>query len=387
MVLDYQTLLFTSILAGYGYALIFVLTWLRRREEVYLLIWGLGLVCLATGLWLALISPTAPDEYLTPAEGLIVHLLFAGSFSAGWIGVRRFDGKPTPLPSAAAAAAAAPLAYWAVMTVGALPAHALAAMYLGLMLPCGLLAFELLWCRTGERLPSRTLAGVAFSLYLLTFAVSAGLSMIAGPDPMSEEAVQSAQIALVVNEICMLLAYVGLLAMSGERAHVELEQLATVDPLTGLLNRRGLATWADRLLAKPGWRPESIALLLLDIDRFKRVNDDRGHDAGDAVLVHLARRAQASALRGGDLFARYGGEEFVAVLPGATVDQAVAVAERLRQDIASERFTFAGSDIQITVSIGVAAVEPRDRTLEPAISRADAALYAAKQAGRDRVVA
>ena len=273
------------------------------------------------------------------------------------------------------------------MTVGALPAHALAAMYLGLMLPCGLLAFELLWCRTGERLPSRTLAGVAFSLYLLTFAVSAGLSMIAGPDPMSEEAVQSAQIALVVNEICMLLAYVGLLAMSGERAHVELEQLATVDPLTGLLNRRGLATWADRLLAKPGWRPESIALLLLDIDRFKRVNDDRGHDAGDAVLVPLARRAQASALRGGDLFARYGGEEFVAVLPGATVDQAVAVAERLRQDIASERFTFAGSDIQITVSIGVAAVEPRDRTLEPAISRADAALYAAKQAGRDRVVA
>lgn len=388
MQLDYATLMISNVLTGYGCAFIFGLTWLRGRDDVHLLVWSLALVCSSTGIALSLVSPTAPADYLTANEGLVTYLLIGAGFALTWTGVRRFDGRSAApaLATAAAAAAAAGIAYWSSLSLGALPAHALAAMYVGLMIPTGLLSWELLCPRRRPRLPSRSLAGAAFCLFLVTFVVSASLSMVAGPDPMSAEAIHSVQIALVVDVVCTLLGYVGLLAMSGERARVTLERLATVDPLTGIANRRGLAAWVDRHLSQPD-RPAVIALLVLDIDRFKLINDHWGHDAGDAVLCALPRTVRTSALRRDDLFARYGGEEFVAVLPGKTIEQAVEIAERIRRGIADEAFHFAGSEIRITVSIGVSAVDPDDRTLEPAISRADAALYAAKQAGRDRVVA
>jgi diguanylate cyclase (GGDEF)-like protein len=386
LVLDNQTLLFSSTIAGYAYALIFGLTWLRRREDLHLLIWGGSLVCSSTGLLLALVSESYPLGYLTAPEGMLAYLLLGMNFALGWIGVRRFDGRTTSSPIAFLAGALPGLAYGALLGLGALPTHALAGMYAGLSLPAVLLTVELVRGNGSERLPSRTLAALAFAFYVVSFVVAAGFSLAAGPNPMAEAALESERIALIVDQICTILAYVGLLAMSGERGHAELERLAAIDLLTGLVNRRGLAAAAGRLLGSDR-RPEAIAVLLLDIDRFKLVNDRYGHDGGDAVLVHFARHTQNAAMRSGDVLARYGGEEFVAVMPNTTLDQAVLVAERLRRAIATERFRFAGAEIHITVSIGVAAVAPEERMLEPAISRADAALYAAKQAGRNRVVA
>jgi diguanylate cyclase (GGDEF)-like protein len=168
------------------------------------------------------------------------------------------------------------------------------------------------------------------------------------------------------------------------RLRRDLEQLATHDSLTGLRNRRWLdAAFADRLeRTLAAGRPAS--LLMVDLDRFKALNDEHGHQAGDAVLRRTGARLAAS-VRPQDLLARYGGEEFAVLLPDTAVDEAVAAAERLRLAVsAPPSDTRAGDAPPVTISIGVATSAGR-ASLAGLLAAADAALYRAKQAGRNRV--
>jgi two-component system cell cycle response regulator len=135
-------------------------------------------------------------------------------------------------------------------------------------------------------------------------------------------------------------------------------------------------------------RGKPLALLVLDIDHFKAVNDGHGHDAGDDVLREFALRMRKS-IRGLDLACRYGGEEFVIVMPETDMEVAAAVAERLRRRIASEPFSIqqgAGS-IEVTISIGIATLDSNSDNGASILKRADQALYRAKRDGRNRVVA
>jgi diguanylate cyclase (GGDEF)-like protein len=159
------------------------------------------------------------------------------------------------------------------------------------------------------------------------------------------------------------------------------------DPLTGLANRRSADERLEAARAQALRNGQPMSVLMLDLDRFKRVNDRWGHANGDRVLVMLADVLRAE-LRAGDLAARHGGEEFLALLPGSDVAQALEAAERIRRSVAARRITFDGSDeaIGITVSIGIATLEG-DETVEQLIARADAAMYHAKGEGRDRCVA
>ncbi len=163
--------------------------------------------------------------------------------------------------------------------------------------------------------------------------------------------------------------------------------LALTDELTGLYNRRYLLAHLDELIARVSRDGLEAAVLLFDIDHFKRVNDTYGHAAGDDVLRELAARA-TNTVRSVDLVARLGGEEFVVVMPETGPAIAIAVAERLRQAVANEPFAIRASDdrLPITVSIGVTSAvtagDDRDRLL----TRADDALYRAKADGRNRVV-
>jgi two-component system cell cycle response regulator len=165
-------------------------------------------------------------------------------------------------------------------------------------------------------------------------------------------------------------------------------EMALIDPLTGLHNRRFLdSQFAEALAeAKAGDRPLSV--FLLDIDRFKLVNDVHGHEAGDAVLKAFAKRVK-SCLRGDDIVARFGGEELVVVAPDTSVDIAAIIGERIRKRIEDEPFAIdgAGRVIPVTVSIGIANLISPDETGEAILKRADRALYEAKAAGRNRVVA
>jgi two-component system cell cycle response regulator len=162
-------------------------------------------------------------------------------------------------------------------------------------------------------------------------------------------------------------------------------EMAVIDPLTGLNNRRYLESHLASLIDQAAERQRPLSLMVLDIDHFKQVNDSHGHDAGDAVLKGFADRVKA-AVRGVDLMCRLGGEEFVVVMPDTTLAFASRVAERIREAVESGPFEIGadGRSIPITVSIGLAD-RGEEVDADSLFRRADQALYRSKNAGRNRV--
>jgi len=188
--------------------------------------------------------------------------------------------------------------------------------------------------------------------------------------------------------IVLLTAVAAWTAQAQLRLIVELlgaRREAAQDALTGLANRRTLDARLATEHARFARRGEPLSVLMLDLDHFKRVNDDYGHAAGDDVLAATAR-ALGDELRAIDLGARFGGEEFLAMLPDTPLDDAMRVAERIRRRIAAMRALHDGVAIPVTVSIGAAQLAPGE-SITSLLARTDAALYEAKRGGRDRCVA
>jgi len=163
-----------------------------------------------------------------------------------------------------------------------------------------------------------------------------------------------------------------------------LRQLASTDPLTGLLNRRRFEALVEREVHRAHRYGRPLVMLSFDLDRFKLVNDRHGHGCGDRVLVAFAR-CLVAGLRSEDVCARVGGEEFAALLPETSIVQGLEVAERLRLACAATAVEWEGQTIVVTVSIGATALVDRDDGYGGLAGRADAALYASKRNGRDRV--
>jgi len=165
-------------------------------------------------------------------------------------------------------------------------------------------------------------------------------------------------------------------------------EMAVTDGLTGLHNRRYLDSHLKTLFERAMNRRRPLSLMITDIDRFKAINDTYGHDAGDEILREFAARLRKN-VRGIDLACRYGGEEFVVVMPDTEPALANIVAERVREQIAQQPFRVAGRDepINVTISIGLAGIRHAEDTVAGLVKRADKALYEAKNAGRNRVVA
>ncbi len=162
-------------------------------------------------------------------------------------------------------------------------------------------------------------------------------------------------------------------------------RLATTDAVTGLYNRHYMMHHLTTTIARARAGTRPVALMMVDIDHFKSINDTYGHAAGDKALRVVADRL-AAGVRGVDLTARYGGEEFVVVMPDTDMAAAAAVAERLRAAIAAEPVATGSALLPITISIGVTVLHSEDEDGMALLSRADEALYAAKRAGRNRVV-
>ena len=183
-----------------------------------------------------------------------------------------------------------------------------------------------------------------------------------------------------------LFASIGFLLLYSETLQRELHTLARVDPLTGVKNRLALNETATQLLAHANRMGRSLGVLMIDADHFKSVNDRFGHGGGDKVLLALADGIRGT-LRAGNVIGRVGGEEFVVLAPDTALEEALVLAERIRQTVECTPLMVDGHLLQLTVSIGAAATLPGERDVARLLQRADTALYEAKHAGRNRVMA
>lgn len=192
------------------------------------------------------------------------------------------------------------------------------------------------------------------------------------------------QIALLVYAFFPVFFSIGFLLMQTMRASARLEMLASIDDLTGMLNRRAFRSTARHILAGCQRADRNASLLLLDLDHFKQINDFHGHEAGDLVLREFCRIVQHN-LRGEDAAARIGGEEFAVLLPGTDRTEALIPAERIRKGTENLRLPYRGHDLKVTVSIGISQWSGETLQIEPLLREADRQLYMAKQSGRNRI--
>jgi len=218
----------------------------------------------------------------------------------------------------------------------------------------------------------------------LVMAVSAATGDVLAP---WRRQVTVVTVLAAVISLAALLVAVRLAQVLGELSarNEELLQLTTTDPMTGTGNRHHFLTVFAREFARARRHGSALSLMILDLDFFKQINDGYGHATGDEALRAFAR-ATAGCLREIDAIGRLGGEEFAILLPGTAAEAAQAVAERVRKAVARIAIDSEGSTVRFTASIGLTEVADEDESVDDVLGRADAALYTAKAAGRNRVI-
>jgi diguanylate cyclase (GGDEF)-like protein len=257
-------------------------------------------------------------------------------------------------------------------------------------LPMLVMGVALTWMLLRQRdtrfvIPSR-LTATFLGLYTLILTYRCllsvrGASRMVGDSPWANPEWMYSMLALMLMSYCLLLMYVLFTVME---MHSSVAYAAGIDPLTGALNRRAWTKHASRELARCERRGHPIALVAIDLDNFKRVNDTYGHSGGDVALCAFVDLVKEQ-LRPEDMIARLGGEEFALLLPCMDTLDAARAADDLRHSLEQMRIHYDGRMIQITASAGVTSMQPGD-SLEEMLKRADGLLYRAKAEGRNLVV-
>jgi diguanylate cyclase (GGDEF)-like protein len=320
------------------------------------------------------------------AAGIVAaHLLLATGLGCTAVAMRQFHGAPQRRASLAGAVALAlllsvyftwvlPSAHWRTVTLSAL--------YAMLMGSSARAVFR----RDG---PLGAIPAATGALFVVGAAlmVVRGVTELVGGQPMMQIFVPAPVHLLALGGLGVLpmLSTVGFLLMCTERSQAELERAAHMDYLTGICNRRAIEDLARRAIAAARRHGIPMAITIVDVDHFKRINDEFGHECGDLALVEAVRRLRES-LRAEDLVGRLGGEEFVAVMPNTDGIAAVAAAERVRAAFADAPMHIGGHEIAVTITAGVAVLAAEDQQFSHLLRRADRAMYAGKNSGRNQVM-
>ena len=362
-------------------AAMLVVAWGRWRDDG-LAPWAAGVLMIAVAFPLFIANSLVSNQL--PALMVVGNTLLAASYSASLVAICRFFGRPCSLWKILVPVVAAVVGSLVLMDRPEARVAAGGALF---SLQGGMVAREALRRDNGVLERGRLLlalgVGMVIALYLQrSIGVLLGWNEVAHLG--SSHFIQVG--SHVMGLAGLVLTTMGFILMGRERANARHQQQALLDPLTGVPNRRrALMDALERALAQAGRERRPVALLMVDIDWFKRVNDTYGHLAGDAVLVAVAQCLRG-ALRGQDFIGRYGGEEFLALLPGTDASGARMVAEHLRTRVEHLAMPWASETIRVTVSIGGHARIPDDAAgAQAMVDVADQAMYAAKRAGRNCV--
>ncbi|MEG6510059.1 diguanylate cyclase [Methyloligella sp. 2.7D] len=351
--------------------LIMLVLRLRDRNPAYSW-WVAGFTLFGLGVVLGRLKP-----YLGPLAVPLPALIALFGVGALWAGLRAFEQRPFPF------LAVLPPAIWLIGLTLVEPTYALKPFVFNLAIGTGTLLIGADIMRTAKRPFSarscigivcliETLISYSQAVALFTLRNEIGDGPLTGWMTFAPFQTGIAMIAIVLFGILMI----------SEVSHRRLHRLATTDPLSDALNRRGFFEKGTAALG-PHEKASRAAVVVFDIDHFKRINDAYGHPAGDRVIAEFAARAR-DQLRPGDIFGRLGGEEFALLLPRMNREEAALIADRIRAVLSATPIQYGDHAISVTASAGLAAA-PRDGTdLDRLIAMADAALYTAKQNGRNR---
>lgn len=373
MNLDPTTLLIVSTATTLLVGTLFLTSWRQAADSRALALWGAAHLVGSIGSAGLALRGQIPDFLSIGLANAVV----LAAYGLIWSGVRSFERRAARLDVAMAGAALWGLlccvpSFYASIELRVLLASAVATAY------CGAAAAEI-WRGRAERLASRISAGVVLGLHGAFYFVRIPSTLLAppllGPNPLASPWVA---ILCFVTMLFAIASAFTFMALVKERAEREQRIAASTDALTGVRNRRAFADAVDAALVGD----RAGALLLVDLDRFKAVNDVHGHAVGDAVLVGFCAMA-ASLLPRDALLGRLGGEEFACFLPKVSPAEALARAEELRRTFAQLRVPELPG-LRVSVSIGVAQMR-KGIGYETLMRRADTALYTAKNGGRDRV--
>ena len=311
------------------------------------------------------------------------------------LGIFRFLERPVPywiVPASVLVVVGFNVNYW--VTDG--NSDFLMTIYSGI---AGLLPAQAVWVLMRQRIdpatrPAQLLVGACLAFYSLVTLLRAGFSWqgYVSQHPYTPPN-ESFSYLLPLDNFAipaLVMAFIGVTLMTMQRIlasrrelESELKRLATIDPLTGALNRRSFKVHFDMALENAAQRKQSFCAALLDLDHFKEVNDTQGHQAGDEALRMFSEICRQHA-RADDIFARFGGEEFILLMPATTRKQAEVLLQRLLQKIAEIEVVGPNGTFQFRASAGISEYRANDRQ-DSLMQRADKALYRAKHAGRNRV--
>src|ERR1043165_3437748 len=381
MELHIPTLALVAVFVTVILGALLLFAWRRDQSTDALAWWGVGY--LVGGLSFALLSArgTIPDVLSIEIANMFLLL----GYSLLLAGARAFGGRETPVT----VFLVAPLIWLTAMQVPAIAADINLRVVVVSTAQCaliGLMTYEF-WRDRAEALLSRWPATVLLITHMMVL-IARGIVVMSTPIVSHNEIFRSpvfAVMALATLLYTIAFAFL-LLSMTKERTEMRHRIAALIDPLTGLPNRRAFMIDAEATITGRSSRSAPIAVLVADLDRFKAINDVYGHAVGDRVLTVFAASLHR-CLGANDLAGRLGGEEFAILLPEKGEAAALALAERIRGVFADAAAEIGGHAVAATVSIGVAAARIGGHDLGGLLGRADDALYRAKEAGRNRVMA
>jgi len=381
MNLDVNTLFVVTIYVEAILGLLLLFAWVQNSSIYAVAWWGFADLMRAISIVLFGLYGTVPDVVSID----LANAILLTSFAMTWTGARVFDGRPVePVYLVTGAVLWLLVCRLPLVTesneVRSLIVSGIITAYVWLT------AYEF-WRGRSEALVSRWPAIVMFFAHGALFMLRTPMIALLPSATSSSDGIYGSVWMTVLSFEALLLTISSaflLLAMAKERTELRHRKAAMVDPLTGIANRRSFLQDASMLAKLHLANPRPTAFLVIDLDRFKSINDRFGHAVGDRVLEVFTEAARKS-MRGSDLVGRLGGEEFAAVLADTSREKALAVAERIRETFAQMAEEVDGHPVCGTVSIGLVHCLGRTLDVTELLAQADHALYYAKERGRNRV--